>query len=204
MKKVSLSGSLREGVGKKDAKSLRNQGLVPAVLYGGDQQFHFSVPRLQLEKLIFTPDVFQIELTVGDKTFITILKDIQFHPVSDAVVHADFLELFTDKAVKVGLPLRIEGNAIGVINGGKLNIQFRKLDVLGLPGELPEDIVVNIEKLRIGQSIRVGEIEVPNCTILNDPKAVAVMVKAARGAAVGSDDEGEEEEATEEAENAES
>lgn len=202
MKKVSLSGSLRESVGKKDAKSLRKQGLVPCVIYGGDEQFHFSLKKLELEKLVYTPEVFQIEITVGDKTFNTILKDIQFHPVSDAIFHVDFLELFADKTVKVGIPLRLNGTAMGVRNGGKLNVQFRKLDIVGFPKDFPEAIVVDIEKLRIGQSIRVGEVDVPNCKVLNDPKAVAVMVKAARGAMVGSDgeEESESEETTEDAE----
>lgn len=208
MKKVSLSGSPRENVGKKDAKAIRDAGRVPAVLYGGDSQTHFSISRLDIERIINTPDVFQIELEIGGKKTNAIIKDMQFHPVTDLAIHIDFLELFEDKDVTVGLPVRTVGSAVGIIAGGAKIMNFRKLDVRGLPNDLPEYMELDVKKLRIGDSIRVKDIKVPGCTILQDPNAIVVAIKttraamsAAASAATGGDDdaEGESEESTEEA-----
>ncbi len=204
MKKVSLSGSPREGVGKKDAKAIRAAGNVPAVLYGGETQTHFSISRLALEKIINTPDVFQIELEIGGKKTTAIIKDMQFHPVTDLAIHVDFLELFADKDVTVGLPVRTVGTAVGIISGGAKIMNFRKLDVRGLPGDLPEYMEINVKPLEIGDSIRVGDIKVPGCQILQDPNAIVVAIKttraamsAAAGGALGEDgEEGEEGEGT--------
>lgn len=199
MKKAQLSGSLRANVGKKDAKALRRAGMVPCVLYGTGEQIHFSVRSVDMEKLIFSPDVYQVELDIDGTKKTAIIQEKQMHPVKDKPVHVDFLELSDDKAVRVRLPLRTTGAAIGVINGGKLRIPNRSLRVLGLPADLPEAITVDVSSLRIGQSIRVSDLEFPGVTILEPADAVVAGVKMARGAV---NDE-EEEEGEEEEENAE-
>jgi large subunit ribosomal protein L25 len=193
MKKAQLEGTRREAQGTKAAKDIRNAGGVPAVLYGGTEQVHLSVDRKALGKLIYTPEVFQVELNIEGTTRKAIMKEVQFHPVTDEIIHIDFLELFADKPVKVKLPVRVIGSSLGVKNGGKLRVQFRKIDVVGLPDALPEDVEVDITPLRIGNAIRVKELATEKgVKFLNDPNAVVVMVAAARGAKEDSDEEGEE------------
>lgn len=199
MKKAQLSGSLRANVGKKDAKAVRNAGNVPCVLYGGGEQVHFSVRSVDLEKVIFSPDVYQIELDIDGNKKMAIIQEKQMHPVTDKPHHVDFLELADDKPVKVKLPVRTTGASIGVMNGGKLRMPNRSLRVLGLPGDLPESITVDITKLRIGQSVRIKGLEVPNVTFLEPADAVVVGVKMARGASAATEDEDEDEEGGEEA-----
>lgn len=200
MKVVNLSGSLRENVGKKGSAALRSEGKVPCVLYGGDKQHHFSLARLDVAKVIYTPDVFRIELDLGGESFSAIVKDVQFHPVTDAIVHIDFLQLFNDKEVKIKLPVKIAGNSIGVRNGGKLLVNFRKVDVRGLPDAIPSELEVDITPLRIGTSVRVSELSLDGVTFLNNANAMVVQVRTARGAV---DEEGDEDEDGEEGEAAE-
>ena len=140
MKTVSLSGSLRENVGKKDAKALRKSELVPCVLYGGDEQIHFATEAKNFKKILFTPETFIINITIGDKSYDAILQDVQYHPVTDNVLHADFLLVKEDKPITVVLPLAIEGSAPGVLRGGKLKQAIRKIKVCGLAKDLPEQI----------------------------------------------------------------
>lgn len=206
MKKAQLSGSIRANVGKKDAKALRNAGLVPCVLYGTGEQIHFSVRSVDIEKLIFSPDVFQIELDLDGTKKMGIMQDLQMHPVKDKPLHIDFLELQDDKKVKVMLPLRTTGSAIGVMNGGKLRQPYRKLKVLGLPADLPEAIVVDITKLRIGHTVKINSLPAENIEFLDPQNAVVLSVKMARGAVEEEEEEEElegegegEGEATEEA-----
>lgn len=191
MKKAQLSGSIRANVGKKDAKALRNAGLVPCVLYGTGEQIHFSVRSVDIEKLIFSPDVFQIELDLDGTKKMGIMQDLQMHPVKDKPLHIDFLELQDDKKVKVMLPLRTTGSAIGVMNGGRLRQPYRKLKVLGLPADLPEAIVVDITKLRIGHTVKINSLPAENIEFLDPQTAVVLSVKMARGAV---EEEEEEEE----------
>lgn len=191
MKEVSLSGSLRENVGKKDAKAIRNAERVPCVVYGGDTQTHFSVRHADMQKLVYTPNVNIINIDVDGKTVKTIIQDIQHHPVTDRINHVDFIELKDDKKVKVNIPVVLEGRAIGVLNGGKLSQVFRTLKVYALPGELPDAITVDISDLRIGMSVRVRDLMTDSLEILNAPSAVVCGVKMSRGAL---DEEEEEEE----------
>ncbi len=195
MKVAQLSGSLRTNVGKKDAKALRSEDRVPCVLYGQGSQTHFSVKKIDIERLVFTPDVFQVELDIEGKKATAIIQDLQQDPVRDTIRHVDFFELDAKKPVKVGLPVRVTGNSRGVMAGGKLAQVFRRLTVVGLPKDLPEEVSIDITKLRIGQSIRVGQIEANGLTFLEPANAVVVAVRMARGAAKGSDagdDEDEE------------
>ena len=189
MKKVSLSGSVRENVGKKDAKAVRNAKRVPCVVYGSGKQTHFSVKHTDLEKIVFNKDVFNVELDVAGTKFSTIIQDMQMHPVTDKITHIDFLELADDKKVRVDIPVILEGRSPGVMNGGRLQQVFRKLTVLALPSALPDVITVDISQLKIGKSIRVSALATDDVELLNAANAVVVSVKMARGA---SDEEEEE------------
>ena len=192
MKKAQLSGSLRANVGKKDAKAVRNAGRVPCVLYGSGEQVHFSVRSVDMEKLIFSPDVYQIEIDLDGTKKMAIIQEKQMHPVTDKPRHVDFLELADDKQVKVSLPVRTTGASIGVMNGGKLRMPNRSLRVLGLPGDLPEEISIDVSGLRIGQSVRIKGLDVPNVTFLEPAEAVVVGVKMARGATANDEEEEED------------
>jgi large subunit ribosomal protein L25 len=199
MKTVSLSGLSREGVGKKDAATLRAEGRVPAVLYGGDKQIHFSLNMIEFSKYVYSPDVYKFELEIDGKKYEAIMKELQFHPVSDRMVHADFLQLMPGKAVKLELPLRISGSSIGVRGGGKLVVNFRRIMVKGIPDNLPDVFQLDITKLRIGQTLRIKDIKSEGIDILHAPDAVVVSVRRARGAV----DTPEEEESSEAEEGAE-
>jgi len=197
MKTAHLSGSLRANVGKKDATALRNAVLVPCVLYGQGEQTHFAVKRTAIDKIVFSPDVFQVALDIEGKKAVGIIRELQQHPTKDTIQHVDFYELDENKEVRVKLPVRITGSSRGVMAGGKLMTVFRQLQCIGLPSALPDAITLDITKLRIGQSIRVNSIQIPGVTFLDPANAVVVSVKMARGAVKGADagDDEEEEEA---------
>ena len=200
MKTTQLSGSLRANVGKKDAASLRNAGMVPCVLYGQGEQTHFSVKEVAMNKIIFSPDVFLVELEIEGKKTKGIIREVQQHPVKDTIQHVDFYELDEDKKVRVNLPVRTTGVAKGVLNGGRLNMAFRTLSCYGLAKDIPEAIVLDISPIRIGQGIKISEINMPGVTFLDPAFAMVVSVKISRGAI---DDEEEEEEEGAEGEGAE-
>lgn len=195
MKVSKLSGSVRTNVGKKDAAALRRADLVPCVLYGQGTQTHFSAKKNDIEKLVFTPEVYQVELDIEGLTATAIIQDIQQDPIKGTVRHIDFYQLDANKPVRVGLPVRLTGASRGVLAGGKLLQVFRRLTVVGLPGSLPDAITIDISALRIGQSIRVSQIDSSDLKFLEPANAVVVSVKMARGAAKGSDADDEEEEA---------
>jgi large subunit ribosomal protein L25 len=199
MKKVSLSGSPREGVGKKDAKLLRREGRVPAVVYGGKDQTHLHMSENDAKKLVYTPDVFVIELDVNGNKIQTIVQEVQMHPVTDRIIHIDFLEVSDDKPAKVQLPITLSGFSIGVRNGGKLRQNFRRVTAVGLLNDIPEAVNVDITNLKIGDKVRVSQLDVPKVSFTDPAGAVVVAINMARGAAL--DEEGAEaaEEATEEA-----
>lgn len=180
MKKVSLSGSLRENVGKKDAKRVRREGKIPCVIYGGEKQIHFAVEDLAFDSLIFTPDVYEINLDIDGKKFTAILQEVQYHPVTDKVLHADFLEVLDGKPVIVGIPVHLVGDSIGVIRGGKLIQKMHKLRVKGLINKIPEFVDIDISKVNIGGSVKIREIEMEDLSLLDPLNSVIVRVKAAR------------------------
>lgn len=182
MKTASLSGSSRESVGKKDASQLRLNNRVPAVLYGGGDQKHLSVGELDISKIIVNPDVFQIDLDLDGTAYKCIVQDVQFHPVTERIVHIDLLQIVDGKPVRVELPLRTTGTAQGVIDGGRIQMLFRRLPVRGLIQDLPEEISVDISDLVIGDSARVRDIEVPNCDVLLSESALLVACKRTRAA----------------------
>ncbi len=193
MKKTQLSGSLRADVGKKAATATRNAGMVPCVLYGTGTQTHFAVKDMAIQKLVFNPDVFQVELDIDGKKASAIIQDMQQNPITDKVMHIDFLELDMKKPVRVGLPVRVTGSSRGVMAGGKLMQVFRRLRVEALPADLPEAITIDITKLRIGQSVRVKDLESDGLKLLEAKNAVVVSVKMARGATKSAEIDDEDE-----------
>lgn len=199
MKTVSVSGSRRENVGKRDAKNLRRQGLVPCVLYGGKEQITFSMPELAFKDIIYTPDSCLLKVDIEGKTYNAILQDAQYHPVNDKLIHCDFLEIFPDKPVKISVPISIKGNSPGVIKGGKMLVKLRKLRIKGLMDALPDTVDVDISALEIGDSVKVGQLSVEGIEFLDPHNAVVINVKSARAAMMAAvDDEDDEEGAAEE------
>ena len=198
MKTAQLSGSLRTNVGKKDATLLRNEGRVPCVLYGQGDQTHFSVKRVDIDKIVFSPEVYQVALDIEGKKAMGIIRELQQHPTKDTIQHVDFYELNDAKVVSVKLPVRLVGSARGVLAGGRLMQVFRTLSCVGLPSAIPDALTLDISTLKIGQSFRVNSISIPGITFLDPANAVVVSVKMARGAVKPADtDEDEDDTSTE-------
>ena len=190
MKTVSLSGSLRENVGKKDTKALRNAGMVPCVMYGnGEEQVHFATEAKNFKKILFTPETYIINFEVNGKTYKTILQDVQYHPVTDKVLHADFLIVKDNMPVNVTLPITLEGSAAGVMRGGKPKLGIRKVKVCGLIKDLPDYIKVNINNVNIGEAIKVKDLNIENVTPITPGYTVIFAVNTARGASVSTEEE---------------
>ena len=186
MKTFDLSGELRDSLGKKATKAVRVAETIPCVLCGGKENVHFTVTGSAVRKLIYTPEVFVVNLTVGKTTTKAIMKELQFHPVSDKVLHIDFLEITENKPVVVELPVKLTGLAEGVKAGGKLSLEMRKLKVKGLYTNIPESISVDVSSIGLGKSISVGKLSLKDLEILNSKNAIVAQVKltrAARGAA---------------------
>jgi len=180
MKQVSLSGSPRENVGKKDAKKHRKEGNVPCVMYGGKEQIHFVASDKAFRKLIFTPEVYIVNLDIAGKTYNTVIQEVQFHPVTDNILHVDFLEIQPEKPVSIGVPVKIIGTAPGVLKGGKLILKSRKLKIQALMQNLPDEITVSIDPLDIGDSVKVKDLAIENLTFMDSPNTVIVGVRTAR------------------------
>lgn len=188
MKTFELKGEVRDSFGKKASVAFRKEGLIPCVVYGGQEgeNFSFVVKAGDVRQLIYTPEVFIVNLTLGDKTMMAILKEIQFHPVTDNILHIDFLHVFPTEPVVIDIPVRLSGLAEGVKAGGKLSLDSRKLKVKALYDKLPEELVVNVESLALGKSIQVGELNFEGLELLSPKNAVVCRVqltRAARGAA---------------------
>ena len=200
MKTVSLSGSIRESVGKKDAKKNRREGKIPCVLYGGEKQIPFVLTKLDFDKLIFTADVYLLQLTIEGAEHRAILQDVQFHPVTDKVLHADFLEVKEDKPITIGLPVRFSGNVPGVMAGGRLIKKMRKVLVKSLSANIPDFIEVDMSDMNIGDTVQIKDLKINDVEFLDHEYAVVVMVKMARGADEEDEEEDEEGEEGEEGE----
>ncbi len=196
MNSVSMSGSLRENVGKKDAKKLRRQGRIPAVLYGGPEQIHFSIDEKAFEKTLKSPESFIFNLDIDGKSYRSVVYDVQFHPVTDRVLHVDFREVLDGKPVKVKIPIRINGSSIGVMQGGILYVKTRKLYVEGLVENMPDYLDIDITKMKIGDSYQVKDIETKDMKILTNPSTSVVSIQTSRTATVVAVDDEEEEEET--------
>ena len=197
MKSITIKGSKRESVGKVATKALRNAGMVPCVIYGGDKPVHFSAEEKAFKKLVYTPDVFTASLEVDGQKTTAILQDIQFHPVSDRILHVDFYQLFDDKEVTMNIPVKLTGTSPGVLNGGSLRFTNRKLKVKAMPANLPDFIAADISGLKIGSKLLVTSLFNDAYTFMHPDNTVVVQVRTSRNATA--EEEEAEEETTEEA-----
>jgi large subunit ribosomal protein L25 len=180
MKSIAISGSPRENVGKRDAKELRYLGLVPAVLYGGATQTHFSVSAADLRAVVYTPVVHFIDLDVAGVKSQAIIKDIQFHPLTEQIIHIDFLLLDEKKPITIEIPVKLTGTSPGVKVGCKLVQKLRKLRIKALPSQHLDAIEVSIEELEVGKSVKVSDIKLDNLTITNAKEDTIVSVTTSR------------------------
>jgi len=180
MKYVSVSGSLRKNVGKKDAKEQRKNGLIPSVLYGGEKQIPLLIKEKSFKDLIYTPEVRYVELDVDGQNYKAVIQETQFHKVTGKLLHVDFLEVIQEKPITIDIPLHVKGNSPGVIRGGKLSKRVRKLKVKGLLEHIPENITVDISDLDILDAIKVEDIQLDNVSIIDIPSKVVVTVLSSR------------------------
>ncbi len=198
MKSITINGSKRESVGKSSSRLLRNAGQVPCVLYGGKGPIHFSAPELAFSKLVYTANAYTVVIAFGDKeSYNAILQDIQFHPVSDKILHIDFYQLFDDKKISMDIPVKVNGNPIGVKLGGNLQRNKRKLRIKALPTNLPDNIEIDISELNIGDKVYITELFNENYEFLHPDNTVVCQVRRARAALVVETEEGESEEGEE-------
>lgn len=202
MKSITINGSKRESVGKVATKAIRNAGGVPCVLYGGEQPLHFSAKELDFSKLVYTHNAHTVVIALEDGAKIdAVLQDIQFHPVSDKILHVDFYQLYENKEISMNIPVQIEGAAPGVLNsGGVLHLNKRKLRVRALPANLPDFITVDISELEMGNKTTVEELKNDNYSFLHPDNTVVCQVKASRASIKADEEVDATEEATEETE----
>ncbi len=185
MKTFEIKASLRQDLGKKESKDLRKQGIVPCVMYGGEKNLHFSAHENQFKKLIYTPDVFLVKLEVDGQVFDAVMQDIQFHPITDSIIHIDFVEVFPDKKVTVNLPVSLTGSSVGILEGGKLRQRRHYLKVKGLIKDMPDRLEIDLTDLNIGESMKIGDLVYDNLEILDPPRAMVVGVVSSRLIAKG-------------------
>ncbi|MCF8715512.1 50S ribosomal protein L25/general stress protein Ctc [Joostella atrarenae] len=196
MKSITIKGSQRESVGKKSTKALRNAGQVPCVLYGGDKPLHFSAEEIAFKDLVYTPNAHTVVISFGKgNTYNAILQDIQFHPVTDAIVHIDFYQIFDDKEVTMDIPVRKVGNSPGVIAGGVLRMNQRKLKVKALPANLPDFIDADVSKLEIGNKLYVTAVGNDDYKIMHPENTVVCQVRVSRAAMKAAQEAAKEEKA---------
>jgi large subunit ribosomal protein L25 len=181
METIEIKCSFRKELGKKATKELRKNNNVPCVMYGGGKEnINFYAPSLSFKKLVYTPNAYLVNINIDGKQFKAIMKDIQFHPVSDKINHIDFVEISDDKPVEMNIPVRITGNSEGVKKGGRLILNKRYLKVKALPKDLPVDIKINVDDLDIGQSIKVMDLQYKNIILLNQSREPVVSVRTSR------------------------
>ncbi len=200
MKTIAIKGDLREGLGKSATKAVRAAGKVPCVLYGAGKNVNFSVYEADFKKLVYSPNTYVVRVDIDGDQVIAKLQDLQFHPVSEAIIHADFYVLDLTKPVNLHLPIEIVGDSPGVRGGGRLQMKIKKLNVLGLIQDLPDFVEVNVDGIEIGKSVRVRDLNVPNVELLDtaENSVVSVVVTRAAQSEASEEDEEETEEGTEE------
>ncbi|WP_297123078.1 50S ribosomal protein L25/general stress protein Ctc [uncultured Porphyromonas sp.] len=205
MKHFNLSATVRKAdqLGKKATKGLRREGFVPVVLYGGSETQHLVVKADDINKLIYTPDIYLIELDVEGKQIKAVLKDVQFHPVSDKTLHADLYEVSEDKPIVMSVPVVLEGHAAGVRAGGKLVREKRNLRVRAVYDKIPENLVIDVTKLKLGKTIQIHELSFEGLELVDAPQAVVCAVKQTRAARGKDVAETESEESEEDSEHSE-
>jgi large subunit ribosomal protein L25 len=182
MKSITIKGSERESVGKVATKALRNAGAVPCVIYGGDQPVHFSADERAFKTLVYTPNAHTVVIELGDKSFNAVLQDIQVHPVSDKVLHIDFFQLFDNKEITMEVPVKITGVSPGVLLGGDLRLNTRRLKVKALPKNLPDFIEANISELQMGNKLYITKLVSDNFKLLHPDNTVVAQVRISRAA----------------------
>ncbi|MBP5562613.1 MAG: 50S ribosomal protein L25 [Bacteroidales bacterium] len=195
MKSVSISGSLRENVGKKDAKAQRNKGMIPCVIYGGKDQKMFVVDEREFKNLLYTPEVRYAEVNINGDVRKAIVQETQFHAITDKLMHVDFLEVVDGKPITIDLPFKVKGTSPGVLKGGMLKKRVRKLKVRGLLENIPEEIVADISNLDINDMTKIADIHIDNLEIVDNPNKVILQVVPTRGSAAAAEEETTEEEA---------
>jgi large subunit ribosomal protein L25 len=188
MKTIEIKGSFRKELGKKSSKQTRKEGNVPCVIYGKEGNIHFHAHENSFKKLVYTHEAHLVRLSLDGQEFKAALKDIQFHPVSDKILHADFIQVFDDKPVTVTIPVTAIGDSVGVKAGGKLMIKRRNLKVRGLAKDLPEDLHVDVTDLKIHHSIKVGDLAFDKIELL-DPKITTVLTVATSRVALKTEEE---------------
>jgi large subunit ribosomal protein L25 len=191
MKTVEIIGYYRANLGKTESKRLRGESFVPCVMYGGKEQIHFSSPMILFRDLVYTPEACFVELNIEGDIKKAILQDTQFHPVSEVILHADFLELFDEKMVKMSIPIRTVGVAPGVQTGGKLVMKMPKINISALPANMPDFIEVDISALELGKTFKVGQLQAKNYDILTSPLVSICSIevpRAMRGKGVGEEE----------------
>jgi large subunit ribosomal protein L25 len=181
MKTLEIIGYQRANLGKQEAKRLRGEGMVPCVLYGGTDQVHFYSPMILFRELVYTPDLYFVHLNIEGAEYNAVIQEAQFHPVSDMILHVDFLQLFEEKPIKMEVPITFVGDAPGVVKGGKLLPKLRTIKVKALPRDMPETIEVSISNLDLGKSVKIRELEEKNYTILNSPSVSIATIEIPRG-----------------------
>ena len=182
MKSITIKGSERESVGKAATRTLRNAGMVPCVLYGGDQPVHFTAEEIAFKNLVYTPNVHTVVIELAGGTQNAILQDIQFHPVSDKILHIDFYRLQDDKEITMEVPVKVTGTSPGVLGGGILRLNQRKLKVRALPANLPDFVEANISELEMGNKLYITKLETNNFKLLNPDNTVVAQVRISRAA----------------------
>jgi large subunit ribosomal protein L25 len=182
MKSITIKGSERESVGKKATKALRDAGMVPCVIYGGSQPVHFAAEEKAFKSLVYTPNAHTVVVDLAGKAYNAILQDIQFHPVSDRINHIDFFQLNDDKEIMMEVPVKITGTSPGVLLGGELRLNQRRLKVKALPKNLPDFVEANISELQMGNKLYVTKLASDGYTLMHPDNTVVCQVKISRAA----------------------
>ncbi len=180
MKTIEIKGSFRTEFGKKSTKLIRKSSNVPCVIYGKEKNIHFQAPELSFKNLIYTPEAHLVSLDIDNEPHMAVLHDVQFHPVSDKILHIDFVEVFNHKPVVINIPVRVTGDSIGVIAGGKLGIKKRSLRVKGLPDDLPEHLTIDITNMKIHDTVKVSDLSYDKIELLDPKKMLVLAISTSR------------------------
>jgi large subunit ribosomal protein L25 len=180
MNTIEIKGSFRTELGKKSSKLIRKTGNVPCVIYSKEKNIHFHTNEISFKNLVYTPDAHLVRLNIEDKVYNAVLKDIQFHPVKDTIIHADFIEIFEDKPITITIPIKVTGDSVGVIAGGKLSIKKRSLKVKGLSKDLPQSLPIDITNLKIHEGIKVSDLSYDKIELLDMKKAMVLTIATSR------------------------
>ena len=209
MKTFVIEGQVREELGKKAARDLRRQELIPCVMYGplkdengNVKVLHFQVPFSNLRKLVYTPNIYLVDIKIGDTVYNAVMRELQFHPVTDKLLHVDFQQVNEDKPITMNVPIFLEGLAAGVKQGGQLNQAMRSLKCRAIYKLIPENISIDVTKLKLGDSLKVHDLDIEGIKLMDPKDAVVASIKTTRSSVALPEDEEEAEEGAEEAEEA--